>query len=362
MAFSSGPSRPLQGRGGSPGFRFTLYAIVSIVIMVLDQRLGYLEQARYLLQGAAYPVQLAVSSPAKALTWLEQNMQARDVLEAENQRLRNRELELELRSMRFEALAKENGELRGLRDALPPVADRWLVAEIVNVELDSLRQRVLLNRGANNGLFKGQAVIDDEGVLGQTTHVGPWSAEVMLITDPEHAIPVEIERTGVKTIAVGVGDKSTPLLALPDLPANADIKVGDRLVTSGLGGVFPQGYPVAKVTEIHRDAQPVVFRATPYARIATDREVVLVWFRPGHPAAPGPATDEDLPSGNAAFQPQPVPKKPRKASRSTHAPTAAHETARHHRSAATVSSSSHHLTRRSPTPAASARSAQQGRP
>lgn len=311
-AFSSGPSRPLQGKGGtSPGFRFTLYALLSILIMFLDQRQGYLEQARYVLQGFAYPVQLAVSSPAKAIAWLQQNMQARDVLEAENQRLRNHELELELRSMRYEALAKENAELRGLRAGLPPVADRWLVAEIVNVTLDSLRQRVLLNRGAVNGLFKGQAVLDDQGVLGQTTHVGPWSAEVILITDPEHALPVEIERTGQRTIAVGAGDATS--LALPYLPANADIKVGDRLVTSGLGGVFPQGYPVAKVTEVHHDAvQPLAqVRAAPFAHISTDREVVLVWFRPGHPAAPVPDTDADLAAGNPALQPQPVPARPR---------------------------------------------------
>ena len=119
--------------------------------------------------------------------------------------------------MRYDALARENGELRGLRAALPPVAERWLPAEIINIQLSSLRQRLLVNRGANNGVFKGQAVLDDSGIIGQTTHVGPWSAEVILITDPEHAMPVQIERTGLRTIAVGAGDGSS--LALPYLPA-----------------------------------------------------------------------------------------------------------------------------------------------
>ena len=109
---------------------------------------------------------------------------------------------------------------------------------------------------------------------------------MILITDPEHAMPVRIERTGLRTIAVGAGDASA--LALPYLPSNSDVKSGDLLVTSGLGGVFPAGYPVARVTEVHRDAvQPLAqVRAAPLARVAADGEVMLVWFRPGHPAAP----------------------------------------------------------------------------
>src|ERR1700742_2838833 len=150
------------------------------------------------------------------------------------------------------------------------------------------RQRVLVNRGTFNGVFKGQAVMDEKGLLGQTLHVGPWSAEVILITDPEHAIPVQVERTGLRTIAVGAGD--TASLALPYLPGNADIKSGDVLITSGLGGVFPAGYPVARVAEVHRDAvAPLAqVRAIPFASVDTDSEVVLVWFREDHPDAPAP--------------------------------------------------------------------------
>lgn len=311
-AFGTPAGRPWQGRGGSAGFRFTLYAAVAVVVMYLDQRQHYLEQLRYLLQAAAYPIQLAVNSPPAAWRWIGQSFESRERLQAENARLRAAQRDLELRSMRYEALARENGELRGLRAALPPVADRWLAAEIVSIQLSSLRQRLLIDRGAVNGVFKAQAVLDDRGLIGQTTHVGPWSAEVILITDPEHAVPVRIERTGLRTIAVGAGDATS--LALPYLPANADIKSGDLLVTSGLGGVFPGGYPVARVTQVHRDAvQPLAqVRAEPLAHVDTDSEVMLVWFRADRPMAPTPAGKSlvELKSGIPSLQPQAVPPRP----------------------------------------------------
>ena len=312
-AFGTGASRQLQGRGGSPGFRFTLYALLSIVAMFLDERSHWLEGARYVLQGLSYPLQLAVSSPSAAWAWMQESLETRDALRNENNLLRAQQRSMELRTMGYEELQKQNAELRGLKEALPPVADRWLVAEVVNVQVNSLRQRVLLNRGSSNGAFKGQAVLDEKGLLGQTLHVGPWSAEVILITDPEHAVPVAIERTGLRTIAVGAGD--TASLALPYLPANADVQKGDLLVTSGLGGVFPAGYPVAKVTEVHRDAvQPLAqVRAKPLASIDLDREAMLVWFRADHPNAPGSVTMSDKPTGNAKLQPLPAPPKPQPA-------------------------------------------------
>jgi rod shape-determining protein MreC len=285
--------------------------VLSVVVMYLDQRGHYLERVRYVLQTAAYPIQLAVNSPPAAWHWLKDSVQTRQALETENARLRQSAHDLELRTMRYEALSRENGELRGLRAALPPVADRWLPAEIVNIQQSSLRQRLLLNRGGANGVFKGQAVLDDQGLIGQTTHVGLWSAEVILITDPEHAVPVRVERTGLRTIAVGAGDATS--LALPYLPANADIRNGDLLVTSGLGGVFPEGYPVARVTEVHRDAvQPLAqVRAAALAHLDTDTEVMLVWFRADHPAAPIADTAGDPKHGNSAMQPQTAPPRPR---------------------------------------------------
>ncbi|HVY81519.1 MAG TPA: rod shape-determining protein MreC [Steroidobacteraceae bacterium] len=309
MAFGVSANRSLASRGPSPGFRFALYAILSVTLMFLDQRGEWLRDVRYVLQAAAYPIQLAVSSPSAAWRWMSESMQTRDALRAENERLRARQRQLEIRTLRYDALARENAELRGLRDALPPVADKWLVAEVVNAQPNSLRQSVLLNRGTRNGVFKSQAVLDDFGLVGQTTHVGPWSAEVILITDTEHELPVQIERTGLRTIAVGTGTG----LALPYLPANADVKPGDLLITSGLGGVFPQGYPVARVTAVQRDAvQPLAqVRAQPLARLDRMREVMLVWFRDDHPAAPGSTSGADLKAGNPNVQPQAAPPKPK---------------------------------------------------
>lgn len=296
--------------------------------MFADQRRGWLVQARYYLTAAAYPLQLAVSSPSAAWRWLESTFEERATLQTENAALLARVRSLELKTQRFEALARENGELRGLKDALPSVADRWLVAEVVSVDLNSLQQRILIDRGARNGVFDGQAVMDSHGLLGQTMRVGPWSAEVILLTDPEHAVPVEIERTGVRTIAVGTGDRDA--LALPYLPVNSDVKVGDLLVTSGLGGVFPQGYPVARITSVHHDAvSPIAqIRARPLAELDRLHEVMLVWFRGTHPAAPlppgsGNSVSAGLPAGDPAFQPQEVPLPiPQTPSKSAQAPAA----------------------------------------
>ncbi len=197
--------------------------------MVLDRRGGWLVQARYYLSATAYPLQLAVNSPSQgAALDPGQPHRPRD-LQAQNAALRARDRELSLKVMRFEALARENAELRGLRASLPPIADHWLAAEVIDSSLkgQGQRQRLLINRGARNGVFKGQAVMDNYGLLGQTTRVGPWSAEVILITDLEHAVPVEVERTGVHTIAEGTNDAD--FLALPYLPANADLRAGDLL-------------------------------------------------------------------------------------------------------------------------------------
>lgn len=308
-AFAAGAYRPLPGRGASPGFRFTLYAVLAIVLMFLDHRGHWLERVRFVLSAAAYPLQLAVSSPSAAWHWLEESFATREALQAQNRALRDEQRVLELRTLRFEALARENADLRGLRSALPSVAERWLVAEVVNVMVDNQRQRVLINRGSGNGVFQAQAVLDANGLIGQTLHVGPWSTEIILITDSEHAVPVEIERNGLKTIASGTGDAES--LELKYLPANADVKLGDLLVTSGLGGVFPQGYPVARVTEVKRDAVQPQIRAAPLARIDRLREVMLVWFRNDHPASPVAATAGlSAKTGNAGLQPQPAPHKP----------------------------------------------------
>ncbi len=312
-------SRSLPQRGPTAGFRFVIYALLSVVLMYLDRSSGWLEQVRYGLQAAAYPLQLAVSSPAAAWRWIGEIFESRARLQQENAALRHSLRELELRTARLEALERENAELRGLRAALPLVAEKWLAGEVIGIESSSLRQRLVVNRGAEHGVFKRQAVMAQAGLLGQTLRVGPWSSEVILITDPEHAVPVQVVRNGLRTLAVGSGE--TDLLLLPYLPIQSDVREGDELVTSGLGGVFPAGFPVARVVSVDRGTgSPLAaVRARPRAALDRDREVMFIWFREGHPAAPAAA---DLEAAGA----NPLGIAPLAIARPTPAPASAPET------------------------------------
>jgi rod shape-determining protein MreC len=284
--FGTDLDRPIYGRGTSAGLRFTGYAALAIALMYYDQHGHLAQRLRYALDAAAYPVQVAVSSPQNFWRWLTQSFQTRDELRVENEQLRARVTGLELSVIRQAALEQENNELRGLRASLPPLIKHWQLAEVISVETNPLRQRVVINKGAQDGVTVSQAVVDGNGVLGQVARVGPWSAEVILATDPEHAIPVEITRNSLRSIAVGSGNSGE--LLLPYLAVNSDVKSGDILVTSGLGGVFPAGLPVAKISGVRRESNQLLaqVRAQPVATVEQDREVVLLDLDPSNPAAP----------------------------------------------------------------------------
>jgi rod shape-determining protein MreC len=304
--FGTSGNRSLAGRGPAYGFRFFVYAVISIALMFYDQRGGWLETVRSGLSSAAYPIQLAVNSPSAAWRWTRENFAERERLQTENAALREQLRKAELTTVRVAALEQENAQLRGLTTNLPPLIEKTLPGEVVGVELSALRQRLLINRGTSNGVVKAQAVMTGQGVLGQTLRVSPWSSEIILITDAEHALPVQVQRSGLRTIAVGTG--KTDALDLPYVPISSDIREGDTLVTSGLGGIFPHGIPVAKIAKVERDpAQPLAtITATPLAAIANDRQVLFVWFSASHPAAP----NEGGTSGNATLQPVAVPPQP----------------------------------------------------
>jgi rod shape-determining protein MreC len=295
MAFAGGGLNRPSSRDSAPGPRFFFFAVLSVVLMYFDQRDGWSEHIRYALQAAAYPVQVAVGSPGKLWDATRDLFQSRDALRAENAKLRQREQVLSLEAMRQAALETENARLRGLNAALPPLVNRHELADVVNEDLGNSRQRLVVNRGARGGAYRSQAVIDGTGLMGQLYRVGPWSAEVMLITDPEHAVPVQVVRNGFRSIAVGSGDSSALTLSVP---VNSDIKAGDLLVTSGLGGVFPAGVPVGVVTANVRDPDQILaqVKAKPSATLANDRQVMLLWFDVKHPAAPvEPRLIEQLP-------------------------------------------------------------------
>ena len=287
--FGSGGSRSFGGRGPSFGFRFFCYAIVSVVLMFYDNHGTWLEKARYGLQAAVYPLQLAVNSPSAAWRWMQESFTTREALQQEVDALRNQLRDQQLMTLRQAALESENATLRGLNSALPEVIEKRLVGEVINVETSTLRQRVLVNRGGNSGVYRAQPVITGEGVIGQVYRIGPFSSEIILITDSEHALPVQVLRSGVRTIALGTGRSTS--LELPYVPQNYDVKVGDVLVTSGLDQVFPFGLPVARVTKVERDpTQPLSqIMAVPLAKVESEREVLFIWSRTGHPASPASA-------------------------------------------------------------------------
>jgi rod shape-determining protein MreC len=298
--------RPLLLQGPSLGLRLAILAAAALALMVSDHRQHYLGVVRGWLSVAVYPVVWAVDAPYSAWRFVSESLTTRGGLQEENTRLAAQNRELRLRLLRLDALELENRRLREARASSARVAERSLVAEILKIDLDPFRQRVLVDKGTRNGVFAGQAAIDGSGVFGQVTRVGPVSAEVIMISDPEHAIPVQINRTGVRTIAVGQGQ--TGSLLLPYLPRNADVTEGDLVVSSGLGGVFPPGYPVARVSEVRRDpAEPLLaVNATPLARLDRDPEILLIWFDnrivepvtppAGSPTGDGVAAPQDSPA------------------------------------------------------------------
>jgi rod shape-determining protein MreC len=288
VAFRTAETRPILARGPSTGLRFFFFALLSLGLMWLDQRGGYLDTVRHALSLVTYPLQLLVDSPGAAWDWLQDSFATRDRLRRENEELETRLRQSDLRLMRFADLEQENLRLRGMRAATARISERVVVAEIMHVDLNPYRHRVIINKGTRDGAFKGQAVLDATGVFGQITHAGPFSSEAILITDAEHAIPVQVNRNGLRSLAVGTGDLHR--LSLPFLPTNADIRVGDLLVTSGLDDVFPAGYPVGKVTKAEMMAAQTLANvvAEPAATLDRDREVLLVWLtkRPAAEIAP----------------------------------------------------------------------------
>lgn len=279
MATLGSDTRPIIGRGPSLAARFLFLAGISIGLMVADHKHNYLDQARSTMSAVAYPLQWLVDSPFRAYSWLTGSFADRDSLRRENDRLTVQLRDANIQLQRLEALNEENRRLRELREASRTVAERNLIAEIMRVDLDPQRHRVLLNKGSKDGVFKGQAILDAQGIFGQITQVGRFSSQAILITDPEHAIPVRVNRNGLRTIAEGTGNLNK--LNLPFLTGEADIKTGDLLVSSGLGEIFPAGYPVARVTRVERNPAETfaTVEAQPLAKLDRDQEVMLIWYR-----------------------------------------------------------------------------------
>jgi len=253
-----------------------LYALLAVVLMALDHRGQYVPRVRSLAQYALEPVYHAVEWPMRALRELGDRAQSRRALREENERLARQLLAQQADLQRMESLEQENRRLRALLDGAASQPFEYRFAELVGVALDPFSHQVMIDRGASDGVRVGQAVIDGLGVMGQVEDVHPHFSSIRLISDPSHALPIQINRSGLRTVAFGMGE--TDRLVMPNVPREADVRTGDLVVTSGLGRRFPEGYPVAVVSQIdRRDGQTFArVEATPLAALDRGREVLLI--------------------------------------------------------------------------------------
>jgi len=252
------------------------FLILSIVLMTLDHRQNHLEKLRSTLTLVVYPLQWLADVPRTPLKWASESLTPRSELEEELRHLRTQELLLKVQLQKMITLETENRRLRQLSQAAQRLTDEMLIAEMMSVDLDPFSRHIVINKGSSSDVYRGQPVLDAYGVMGQVIHTSPFSSNVMLISDPSHAVPVQFNRNGLRALALGTG--SSEELNIPYIPNNADIKVGDQLVTSGLGGRFPSGYPVARISSIVIDLNEPYARVTakPAAQMERGREVLLI--------------------------------------------------------------------------------------
>lgn len=245
--------------------------------MMVDHRQHNLESIRASASLLIYPLQYLVDLPVSITQWAGENFSSRESLLDDNQKLRIQQTLLLARLQKLAALKVENVRLRELLKSSKKVGESVLIGELLAVDLEPFTRQIIINKGGQDEVFLGQPLLDAGGIMGQIVHVGPFSSTAMLITDPNHAIPVHVNRNGLRAIVVGTG--ATDLLEIPYLPNSADIEIGDLLTSSGLGGRFPPDYPVAEVTAVHKDpSQPyAVVYAKPAANLERSREVLLVW-------------------------------------------------------------------------------------
>ena len=258
--------------------------------MAVDHKQSHLKSVRSILSTLVYPLQYVVNIPVRVGNWMSESLVTQTNLLEENNRLRDEHLLLSSRLQKFNVLEEENKRLRELLESSVRLGERVLIAELLAVELEPFRRQIVIDKGQREGVFDGQPVVDATGVMGQIIHVAPFSSTVLLITDPKHALPVQINRNGLRAIAVGTGQDN--MLLLENVPTNADIIKGDLVISSGLGHRFPRGYPVGTITSINMVLGETFSKVvlTPSAQLDKSREVLLVW--------PYEEPDDKLPDNN----------------------------------------------------------------
>ncbi|MBK6659524.1 MAG: rod shape-determining protein MreC [Proteobacteria bacterium] len=270
------PIKPLFINTPSPTARFAACAILSFLCISIDHANTHLSSLRSALSVVVYPLQYVVNAPVQAAADVMDDLRSRQALVEENARLHAENALLSVKSQRYSALESENQRLRKLLDSSSAFEQQVVVADVLAIETAPSARQIVLDKGSNQGVFVGQPMLDAYGVIGQVSNVSMFSSTGLLITDQRHALPVLLNRTGLRAIAVG-GDLPDEL-NLSFISINADIKEGDLVVTSGLGGRFPAGYPVGRVKAVSvkpGDAFSTIV-VEPTAKVGHSREVMLV--------------------------------------------------------------------------------------
>ncbi len=271
-------------------------ATLSVCLLAVSYKTDYLDRFQGTLSFILHPLLLMVSIPSQSLDWLSKQTLGRSALLEENNVLKTDALMLKAKLQKFNALEKENTRLHSLLESSFKIGEQFIAASLLSVNTNKNTQQVVIDKGSRFGLFPGQAALNEDGIVGQITTARPLTSDIILITDPSHAIPVEINRTGLRTIAIGSSVKNS--LSLPYLPLNADIQTGDLLTSSGLGGVFPKGYPVATISTFKLSSGKAFMHASASTIADIDRthELLLVWSRRDPiPLLPG-TTKTDTPN------------------------------------------------------------------
>lgn len=308
MPIARNDTTTLFAEGSVSTLRLIVYLALSVALMVLDHRGNYLQMLRRNGSALVEPAYRIAAFPSDVARATRTAVATQDRLASENRDLRERLLLAQARLNRLDTLIAQNERLKDLLDAQKNLGLKVQFARLIDVDLDPFRHRIVLDVGARQGVVVGQPVIDAHGVMGQIVEVLPNTAVAMLITDPTHAIPVVVERTGLRTIAFGSG--AIDRLQLPNISISADIKVSDKLLTSGLGGRFPAGFPVGEIRSVTTDPSGMFAVATARPAAALDRsgEVLLLRDQP-QPYGP-PALQEEVGPPAELAGPAPVPMGP----------------------------------------------------
>ncbi|RPE79758.1 rod shape-determining protein MreC [Vulcaniibacterium tengchongense] len=314
---------PAAARADVAGtLRLLAYLALAVVLIVLDHRGGWLRQARQQATLAAQPLWMLAGVPGRLFERIGEDAGTLARLTEENRRLRRELLLNQARMARLQTVAADNERLRGLLDAAGRGQLDVMLAPILDIDLDPTRQRLVLDAGGRDRVRAGQSVIDAGGLLGQIIATTPMYANVLLITDPSHAVPVAVARTGVRLTVYGEGRSDR--LRLASVPLSSDVKVGDLLVTSGMGGRFPPGFPVGRIARLQPDDSRafLVGEVTPAAQLDRGREVLVLLSVP-HAAPAAGAFGREAPADGTAPAATAHPPANPAAEASTGAPAAA---------------------------------------